>query len=37
VGEDLGRWRELGDLATCLHDRNEVADLDRFVDVVGHE
>ena len=37
VGEDLC-WRpELGELAADLHDGHQVAELDRLVDVVGHE
>ena len=37
IGEDLGGRRELGELAPCLHHRDEVAHLDRLVDVVGDE
>ena len=36
-GEDLGRRRELLEDAAASHHRDEVAHLDRLVDVVGHE
>ena len=37
VTQDLGRRAELGDPAAVLHDHDQVAHLDRLVDVVGHE
>ncbi len=37
VGQDLGRRAELRDHAAVLEDRDEVADLDGLVDVVGDE
>ena len=37
AGEDLGRRPELGDLAAVLEHRDEIAHLDRLVDVVGDE
>ena len=37
VGEDLGGRGVLGELAPRLHHRDEVAHLDRLVDVVGDE
>ncbi len=37
VRQDLRRRPELGEQAALPHDRDEVAHLDRLVDVVGHE